>query len=83
MKGKIYIIRSHLTDDVYYGSTTQKYLSSRFGDHKANYKCYLNENYHYTTSFDIIKFGDAYIELVEEINFETKEKVKRAQQRSS
>ena len=42
MKGKIYIIRSHLTDDVYYGSTTQKYLSSRFGDHKANYKCYLN-----------------------------------------
>ena len=23
MKGKIYIIRSHLTVDVYYGSTTQ------------------------------------------------------------
>lgn len=76
MKGKIYIIRSHLTDDVYYGSTTQKYLSSRFANHKANYKSYLNQKFRYITSFEIIKYEDCYIELVEEINFETKDELK-------
>ena len=76
MKGKIYIIRSHQTDDVYYGSTTQKYLSSRFSSHKSVYKKWLNNDRNYITSFEIIKYEDCYIELVEEVEYETKEQLK-------
>ena len=42
MKGKIYILRSHQTEEVYYGSTIQKYLSSRLASHNAKYKKYVN-----------------------------------------
>ena len=75
MKGKIYIIRSHQTNDVYYGSTIQKYLSKRMCQHKEIYKLYLKNEINFITSFDIIKFEDAYIELVEEIEFENKEQL--------
>ena len=62
--GKIYCIRSYQTDDVYIGSTTQK-LCRRMTDHRRDYKNYMNDKHHYLTSFDIIKLGDAYIELIE------------------
>ena len=54
--GKIYAIRSHQTDKIYIGSTTQP-LSVRFGGHKKNMDC---------SSIQILEFGDAYIELLEE-----------------
>ena len=38
-KGKIYKIECNLTNDVYYGSTTYKYLSSRLAKHKYSRKC--------------------------------------------
>jgi|TARA_R110000868_G_scaffold362755_1_gene625010 hypothetical protein len=65
-QGKIYSIRSYLTDDVYYGSTCQK-LSDRLAGHKKHYKRWLlnkgRDNY---SSFRIFeKDIDAYIELVE------------------
>ena len=63
--GKIYTIRSYLTDNIYIGSTTQS-LTKRLSVHKANYKGFIAGNYRNTTSFEIIKFGDAYIELIEE-----------------
>ena len=72
MKGKIYIIRSHQTEDVYYGCTTQKYLSSRFASHKRDFK---NKPY-YCTSFKIIQYEDCYIELVEEVEYENKDHLK-------
>lgn len=62
--GKIYTIRSHQTDKFYIGSTTQP-LSKRFHCHKSKYKNYLDGKTNYITSFDIIKYGDAYIELLE------------------
>tara|TARA_R100001198_G_C5111143_1_gene138592 strand:- start:51 stop:557 length:507 start_codon:yes stop_codon:yes gene_type:complete len=34
-QGKIYKIECNVTDEVYYGSTTYKYLSSRLGIHKS------------------------------------------------
>lgn len=34
-RGKIYKIECNVTDEVYYGSTTSKYLSSRLGKHKC------------------------------------------------
>jgi hypothetical protein len=52
--GKIYSIRSHQTDKIYIGSTTQS-LAVRFGGHKR-----MN-----CTSREILVFDDAYIELIE------------------
>ncbi len=52
--GKIYSIRSHQTEKIYIGSTTQS-LAVRFGGHKRQ-NC---------SSQQILQFDDAYIELIE------------------
>lgn len=64
--GKIYILRSHQTDDVYIGSTTQT-LAQRKGQHINNYKRYTNskEYSNYMSSYEIVKHDDFYIELLE------------------
>ena len=62
--GKIYCIRSHQSDQIYIGSTTQP-LSARFRNHRAEYRHYLKGKRNRTSSFDIIKHTDAYIELIE------------------
>ena len=72
----IYTIRSPHTDQYYIGSTTQ-ILCKRFGDHKKHYKLYLDEKHHFVTSFKILELGDAYIELLEEINCENKNQLER------
>jgi len=65
-KGKIYSIRSHLTDDVYIGSTIQR-LSDRLAKHKKFYKQWLITKKHCYSSFKIIEKDpeNCYIELVE------------------
>jgi hypothetical protein len=72
--GKIYTIRSYLTDKYYIGSTCNP-LYKRLGQHKGDYKKYLKDSdkYSYLTSFEIIKLGDAYIELLETYKCESKE----------
>ena len=72
--GKIYTIRSHQTDKIYIGSTTQP-LSKRLSAHKAHFRAYLDGKYNNVTSFEIIKYGDAYIELLEEYPCETKDQL--------
>ena len=67
--GRIYKIVSSECDGVYIGSTTQQ-LNVRLGLHKCHYKNYVAGKYHYVTSFDILKFADAKIELVHEGVFE-------------
>jgi len=62
---KIYKIISDNTDDVYYGSTTQRLLCVRMGQHRQSYKKYINNKGSYTSSFEIIKYGDAKIVLIE------------------
>jgi len=74
MIGYVYVIRSHQTDDVYYGSTTQM-LCKRMAHHRACCKNWLNGTYHYVTSFELLKYEDAYIELVETVNFENKQQL--------
>ena len=61
---KIYTIRSHHTDKIYIGSTANE-LRKRLYQHKKNYKYYLNGRYNYVSSFEIVKYDDAYIELYE------------------
>ena len=65
-RGKIYTIRSHKTDLVYVGSTTEKYLSNRMTKHRSNFKRYKNGKTRYCASFDIFDIDiDCYIELYE------------------
>ena len=72
--GKIYAIRSHQTDNIYIGSTCSP-LYKRFYDHKANYKSKKNKiNY---SSFKIVKYDDAYIELLEEYPCNSKEELNK------
>ena len=63
--GKIYKLVDNTNGNVYIGSTCKPYLSSRLAQHKNDYKRYLIENYHYVTSFDILKNGEYDIVLLE------------------
>ena len=67
----IYTIRSPHTEKFYIGSTTQK-LCKRFANHKSDYNLYVNNKKNYITSFKIIELGDSYIELLEEMNCDSK-----------
>ena len=75
-RGKIYCLRSHQTDLVYIGSTVQS-LSKRIGGHRADYRQWLKGSFPYVTSFEIIKYDDAYIELVEDYPCNTKAELER------
>ena len=75
-KSMIYTIRSPTTDKYYIGSTTQK-LCKRFGDHKIKYKLYLDAKHHFVTSFNLLELGDAYIELLEEMNCDNKTQLEK------
>ena len=64
--GKIYTIRSFQTEKYYIGSTNHKTLSQRLSKHKSNYREWLNDKDNtYITSYEIIKYDDCYIELLE------------------
>ena len=58
-KAKIYAIKSHQTEMIYIGSTTQT-LSQRIAKHKQNY--IKNGT---TSSKEILKYEDYYIELID------------------
>jgi hypothetical protein len=75
-KGKVYAIRSYQTDSVYIGSTCQS-LSMRMGGHRAYYKRHQNGHFPYVSSFEIIKYDDAYIELLEECKCENKQQLEK------
>lgn len=68
--GKIYLIRSHQTDKVYVGSTCQK-LCQRFSKHKYIHRHKISN----TSSFEVLKFDDAYIELYQFFPCENKEQL--------
>lgn len=69
--GKIYAIRSHQTDQIYIGSTTET-LCRRFDKHKS----YIKEN-RYCSSCEILKYPDAYIELIELFPCSSKEELNK------
>lgn len=67
----IYAIRSPSTPKYYIGSTTLN-LKNRFSVHKYQYRQYLLNKFNYITSFEVLKYDDCYIELIEEYECETK-----------
>jgi hypothetical protein len=70
-KGKIYKITSSQTESIYIGSTCNS-LENRLLSHKKNYNLWKNEQYGYCSSFEIVKFDDSIITLVEEFPSTTK-----------
>ena len=74
-KGKIYSIRSHQTEEIYIGSTTQT-LFARLASHKRDYKRYKKDKEKcFISSFHILQFDDAYIELYENCPCNCKEEL--------
>ena len=63
--GKIYKIVSDQTDDIYIGSTCQKLLSMRLAGHKLSYARWLGGKHNYISSFEILKYDDCKIILIE------------------
>lgn len=70
-RGQIYCIRSPQTEMVYYGSTVQP-LYKRFHSHNRAMKFGA-----YSSSQEILKFGDAYIEWVEDFPCNSKKELDR------
>lgn len=61
---KVYKIISNQTDLIYIGSTCQE-LSQRLASHRRDYKRYLNGKCRYVSSYEILKYPDAKIILVQ------------------
>ena len=76
-KGKIYIIRSYQTDNVYIGSTTQT-LAQRLGKHRRALKLYnKGEKRCYITSCEITQYNDHYIELIKNFPCDCREELQK------
>ncbi|MEY3371136.1 MAG: hypothetical protein RLZZ392_162 [Pseudomonadota bacterium] len=75
-RGKIYTIRSHQTNKVYVGSTVNL-LCKRMDQHRAKYRQYLNGTHHFVSSFTMLKYEDAYIELHVNYPSDSKEELHR------
>ena len=75
-QGKIYTIRSYKTDEIYIGSTTQP-LSKRMVGHRGHYQRYIKTGKKHITSYEIIKHGDAFIELLEDYPCDNRNQLER------
>ena len=62
--GYVYALRSYQTDDIYIGSTFGV-LRQRLYQHKKNLEQYNAGKQNYITSYEIVKFDDAFIEMIE------------------
>ena len=69
--GKIYTIRSHQCDKYYIGSSCLP-LHKRLYYHKQHYNKWLDNKHNYITSYEILKYDDVYIELLEEFKCNNK-----------
>lgn len=75
--GKVYGIYSSSTDKIYIGSTTQP-LCKRLQQHKTEAKMYDTGTKAYkTTSYDLVKMPDCYIELIEMYPCNTREELSK------
>ena len=75
-KGKIYKIISDSCPLPYIGSTTSS-LNYRFTKHCSRYKSWRNKVSTYTCSFEILKYDDARIELIENYPCNSREELEK------
>ncbi len=69
---KIYKIVCRKTGLVYIGSTTNKYLCNRLGQHNHRFK---NKHLNQYTSSKVLEGGDYYIELIELVTYDNKDEL--------
>ena len=74
MIGRIYKLTSPQSELVYVGSTTAS-IKKRLSHHKTNYKRYTNGKHGYISSHEILKHGDANIELIEQKEYKDKKEM--------
>ena len=77
--GRVYKIKSRHHRQVYIGST-RKLLATRFAEHVAEYEKFKRGEASFVTSFELIKLGDAWIELIHEDTFESDEALRMLEQ---
>lgn len=76
MIGYIYKITSESTDKIYVGSTKQN-INTRLSLHMAHYKAYLQNGKVYYSSYEILKYGNAKICLIEEFEYIRREQLNK------
>ena len=74
-QAKIYKIECNISGKIYVGSTCEPTLARRLAGHVGDYKRYLNGNYHYVSSFDILANNDYDIVLVESYPCDSKDEL--------
>ena len=79
-RGKIYKIVSNQTEFVYYGSTVEPYLTNRLSQHRQGLKRWLCGKNNYMSSFEIIKFNDCNIILVERYPCSSRDELRAREQ---
>lgn len=64
---RVYRLVSKFTDDIYIGSTDEKYLSKRLAKHKNSFKRFMEgKRDGYVSSFMLCQYEDVSIELIED-----------------
>ena len=79
-RGKIYKIVCDTTGLVYIGSTIEK-LSSRISKHRYDYKRFLNNTYHFVSSFKVLENNNYKIILIENVACNSKEELHREERK--
>lgn len=74
--GKIYKIICNETNDIYIGSTGEKYLSNRFANHRSALKKYNEGKTNYVSSFEIVKYESSRIVLIEIYSCNSKDELR-------
>ena len=80
LNGKIYKIVDNTNGNLYIGSTTQS-LTQRLAGHVRSYNFSLTHEKEYLTSFEIIKNGDYEIILIENVECENREQLRREERK--
>jgi hypothetical protein len=75
LEGKIYKIISSQTPNVYIGSTCEPKLCRRMTGHRRQYGYWKKNNKRYYSSFEILKYDDAKIILIEKFSCFSKDEL--------
>lgn len=77
MNCQIYAIRSVNSDKIYIDATITHYLCRKLHVYKTMYQKYLDGKGKYHPSFEVVKEGNIYIELVKTAECENKNELKK------
>jgi len=78
MKGMIYVLKkTGETGKAYIGQTVS---GKRFSNHKADFKAWLDGKQHYKSSYIVVCEGDFDYEILEEIDVENTEELRKREQ---